>query len=398
MNSSNAHADPMPERIDLRRQVNDARMEDQMGLVPHQGKTKESRDGPVKELTAASALTSMVKKETGHGEEVDDEEDFDIPQRFTKSGRKKATPFPMKLMKVLSQRKHADTITWLPDGKSFTIIRPKAFVAEILPDNFKQAKYSSFTRKLHRWGFQRHLRGEEAGAFFHKYFQRGRLDLVEKMTCYKPSELNKQSKGGGMSVASFRDPLGQRAQVMGAAGMHGMSAQAMQQFQLQQQLQQLQMQQHFLQQQQEQAAQHTSAAGPMSSPSAAAAAAAADNLRSPALGSMQQNPMAPQQGAGGEHLNTAIELEVSRRLKERIMTNPFSRPATLGSMMPGSGIAGGMMGGFGAAANQAQMANMMGMQNMQNLLGGQDHLNSRPGDNMSNDVNQSNNMHMQPRF
>ena len=88
-------------------------------------------------------------------------------------------------MKVLCQKQFREIITWLPDGKSFTIVRPKAFVNEILPQHFKQAKYSSFTRKLHRWGFQRHLRGEEAGAFFHKSFQRGRLDLVEKMTCYK---------------------------------------------------------------------------------------------------------------------------------------------------------------------------------------------------------------------
>ena len=32
----------------------------------------------------------------------------------------------------------------------------------------------------------RHYRGEEAGAFCHRDFQRGRLDLVEKMTCHKP--------------------------------------------------------------------------------------------------------------------------------------------------------------------------------------------------------------------
>jgi hypothetical protein len=50
-------------------------------------------------------------------------------------------------MKVLCQREYADIIAWLPDGKSFTIVRPKAFVADILPDHFEQAKYSSFTRR-----------------------------------------------------------------------------------------------------------------------------------------------------------------------------------------------------------------------------------------------------------
>ena len=88
-------------------------------------------------------------------------------------------------MKVLSDKKNAHIITWMPSGKSFNILQPKAFVADILPNHFKTAKYSSFTRKLHRWGFLRHYRGEEAGAFYHKDFQRGRLDLVEQMTCHK---------------------------------------------------------------------------------------------------------------------------------------------------------------------------------------------------------------------
>jgi hypothetical protein len=95
-----------------------------------------------------------------------------------------SAPLP-QLMKVLSDKKNADIITWMPSGKSFNILKPKAFVAEILPEHFKTAKYSSFTRKLHRWGFMRHYRGEEAGAFYHKDFQRGRLDLVEQMTCHK---------------------------------------------------------------------------------------------------------------------------------------------------------------------------------------------------------------------
>jgi HSF-type DNA-binding len=88
-------------------------------------------------------------------------------------------------MKVLSDKQYAHIITWMPSGKSFNILKPKAFVADILPQHFKTAKYSSFTRKLHRWGFMRHYRGEEAGAFYHNDFQRGRLDLVEEMTCHK---------------------------------------------------------------------------------------------------------------------------------------------------------------------------------------------------------------------
>jgi hypothetical protein len=93
------------------------------------------------------------------------------------------------LLKVLSNKEFAHIITWMPSGKSFNMLKPKAFTSEILPDYFKSAKYSSFTRKLHRWGFTRLYKGDEAGAFYHKDFQRDRLDLVEKMTCLKTTEV-----------------------------------------------------------------------------------------------------------------------------------------------------------------------------------------------------------------
>ena len=108
-------------------------------------------------------------------------------------------------MKVLSDRRFSHIITWMPSGKSFTIVKPKAFVAEILPGHFKSAKYSSFTRKLHRWGFMRHYRGDESGAFYHEEFQRGRLDLVEKMTCHKgaPGETAVPSKPSNREYLSL---------------------------------------------------------------------------------------------------------------------------------------------------------------------------------------------------
>lgn len=64
----------------------------------------QSKDG---ELTAAAALTSLVgKTDTAEDDENDEEEaeageeedkEFEIPQRFTRSGRKRATPFPLKV-------------------------------------------------------------------------------------------------------------------------------------------------------------------------------------------------------------------------------------------------------------------------------------------------------------
>mmetsp|Transcript_14932 Transcript_14932/g.28017 ORF Transcript_14932/g.28017 Transcript_14932/m.28017 type:complete len:422 (+) Transcript_14932:176-1441(+) len=132
---------------------------------------------------SASKKQSNIESKVEH--QYDEDDDFEIPQRFTKSGRKRAVSFPLKLMKVLSNKEFAHIITWLPSGKSFSILKPKAFTTDILPGYFKSAKYSSFTRKLHRWGFTRLYKGDEAGAFYHKDFQKDRLDLVEKMTCQK---------------------------------------------------------------------------------------------------------------------------------------------------------------------------------------------------------------------
>jgi hypothetical protein len=89
-------------------------------------------------------------------------------------------------MKVLSDERNADVIAWTSSGTAFRIENSKKFVSDILPRHFKNAKFSSFTRKLHRWGFMRHYRGEDAGAFYHPDFIKDRLDLVEKMTCHKP--------------------------------------------------------------------------------------------------------------------------------------------------------------------------------------------------------------------
>jgi hypothetical protein len=63
------------------------------------------------------------------------------------------------------------------------IINSERFVEQVLPVYFKTSKYASFTRKLNRWGFVRLddavTGGEE---FFHKHFQKNRLDLAEDMT------------------------------------------------------------------------------------------------------------------------------------------------------------------------------------------------------------------------
>ena len=71
-------------------------------------------------------------------------------------------------MQVLAERDSADAISWLSHGKSFIVYDKKKFVESILPRFFKESKFTSFTRKLNRWGFTRISRGVETGAYQHE--------------------------------------------------------------------------------------------------------------------------------------------------------------------------------------------------------------------------------------
>lgn len=148
----------------------------------------------IDKLQAASALTSLsrspsppsdsnqqqvdeitedensTKKNARNIVKIDDDDDVRIT-------------FPQRLMEILSNEEYSDIITWLPHGKSFIIYKKKKFAADILPLYFKQAKYTSFTRKLNRWNFTRVAHGPETGAYYHQFFQRGNLRLCMQMTC-----------------------------------------------------------------------------------------------------------------------------------------------------------------------------------------------------------------------
>mmetsp|Transcript_9912 Transcript_9912/g.15263 ORF Transcript_9912/g.15263 Transcript_9912/m.15263 type:complete len:236 (+) Transcript_9912:100-807(+) len=93
-------------------------------------------------------------------------------------------PFPQRLMEIISNDENADIISWLPHGKGFHITKKKQFAAEILPRYFKHSsKWTSFTRKLNRWGFTRITSGPEQGSYYHKYFLRDQPRLCHQMHC-----------------------------------------------------------------------------------------------------------------------------------------------------------------------------------------------------------------------
>lgn len=98
--------------------------------------------------------------------------------------------FPQKLMAVLDNDQMSDIVTWLPHGKGFIILQKKRFASEVMPLYFKHSKFTSFTRKLNRWGFTRVTRGPESGAYYHKYFQRGDHHMCLQMHCQSKPNTN----------------------------------------------------------------------------------------------------------------------------------------------------------------------------------------------------------------
>lgn len=101
-----------------------------------------------------------------------------------KEKKRRAKTFPDKLHQAMTEYAVTeDAVAWLPDGKSFVIVNPDLFVATVLAPIFKQCKYASFVRKLHRWGFVRLTSGTGTDCFHHPLFQKGRKDLASKIIC-----------------------------------------------------------------------------------------------------------------------------------------------------------------------------------------------------------------------
>lgn len=60
--------------------------------------------------------------------------------------------FPKRLMAVLADEANQDAISWLPDGRAFTIVNHDIFLETVMPKfSTRKSKFSSFLRKLNRW-------------------------------------------------------------------------------------------------------------------------------------------------------------------------------------------------------------------------------------------------------
>jgi len=115
--------------------------------------------------------------------------------------KQKPKSFPTQLWDSMMTKGPSNdaAFEWLPDGKSFVVVDSSFFCKEILDRKFKQSKYGSFVRKLHRWGFIRLTSGTGTDCFHHPLFQRSRPDLVTQIKCN--SRNSKDGKKGQNAYA-----------------------------------------------------------------------------------------------------------------------------------------------------------------------------------------------------
>eukprot|EP00934_Nitzschia_sp_Nitz4_P009262 Nitzschia sp. Nitz4//scaffold30_size153850//20450//21832//NITZ4_002761-RA/size153850-processed-gene-0.173-mRNA-1//1//CDS//3329547211//9252//frame0 len=95
-----------------------------------------------------------------------------------KSKRKKDFPWKLHVMLEDSVKEgNEHIVSWNPDGQSFQVRDPEAFLKRIMPRYFNQTQFRSFQRMLNLYNFQKIVGGSFAGSYQHPQFQRGDKDL-----------------------------------------------------------------------------------------------------------------------------------------------------------------------------------------------------------------------------
>ena len=101
--------------------------------------------------------------------------------------------FHLQLMSVLDSENFIDILRWAPDGKAFCINKHDEFESTVLPTCFDLTKFSSFLRKLYRWGFSKSKfhSTRENKAFANPNFRKG-----DPKTCVDITTCTYTSEGG----------------------------------------------------------------------------------------------------------------------------------------------------------------------------------------------------------
>merc|ERR1712238_230905 len=102
--------------------------------------------------------------------------------------------FPENLMNVLEDEKNNNVIDWNSNGMSFIIKNSKVFVDKVILQFMASCKYSSFVRKLYRWGFRQPDNAKQSQCFYNKLFQRGEKTMCKTMRCHSINKVKDERK------------------------------------------------------------------------------------------------------------------------------------------------------------------------------------------------------------
>ena len=99
-----------------------------------------------------------------------------------------ARSFPILLHAIVSDESLNSAIHWVECGTIFVIANKEEFTHVILSKYFggraggaMATKFTSFTRRLKRWNFQRIPSGRKMGSYYHENFIRGKPELARKI-------------------------------------------------------------------------------------------------------------------------------------------------------------------------------------------------------------------------
>ena len=107
-------------------------------------------------------------------------------------------------MHILDNEEYSDVISWLPHGQGFLIQDKKKFADYVMPKEFQDSKYTSFTRRLRRWDFKIQSHGHKKSSYMHPMFVKGCWNLCKKM---KPlPQVRKKKFGKTCNIGNITIP------------------------------------------------------------------------------------------------------------------------------------------------------------------------------------------------
>ena len=101
--------------------------------------------------------------------------DFSHVKSNESNDRSTRKMFPTLLHEFVSEPLNSDTITWLPHGRSFKLLKRDRIESPNIKLYFKLTKIKSFIRQLNGWGFHRVTKGQETGSYYHEVSYKRRL-------------------------------------------------------------------------------------------------------------------------------------------------------------------------------------------------------------------------------